>query len=158
MSGLPPPPSRSGRVWKIVLPIVILLAGVGVGVVVASDDEGLPTESATATGTPSPEPTRFAEAFEATIFQTADRITLEDEGTSIVADGPSSSAFSEENLYIDDLTRLFVQLDVPDYVIEQMKSTTALMGTREASWDGIEASWSYHPDNGLDVVLVDTEA
>jgi hypothetical protein len=29
------------------------------------------------------------------------------------------------------------------------------MGRQEASWDGIEASWSYHPDNGLDLVLVD---
>jgi hypothetical protein len=46
---------------------------------------------------------------------------------------------------------------VPDYVVEQIDSTTSLMGLREATWDGIEASWSYHPDNGLDLILKDTQ-
>jgi hypothetical protein len=35
----------------------------------------------------------------------------------------------------------------------QMKKTRALDGTQSASWDAIEATWSYHPDNGFDIIL-----
>ncbi|MGN7149279.1 hypothetical protein ACTHQ6_09845 [Arthrobacter sp. SAFR-179] len=41
----------------------------------------------------------------------------------------------------------------PDYVRSQMGSTRALDGTQHASWDKISASWTYHPNTGLDVVL-----
>lgn len=45
------------------------------------------------------------------------------------------------------------ELDVPDRVKSDMGNTTSMDGRREASWDGITASWSYHPDRGLDTVL-----
>lgn len=27
------------------------------------------------------------------------------------------------------------------------------MGMQAGSWDGISASWTYHPRNGLDIIL-----
>jgi hypothetical protein len=34
-----------------------------------------------------------------------------------------------------------------------MEKTRALDGRQTASWSFIEASWTYHPDNGLDVII-----
>jgi hypothetical protein len=45
------------------------------------------------------------------------------------------------------------RLEMPDSVRAKMESTRALDGSQSADWDGIEATWSYHPDDGLDVIL-----
>ena len=44
----------------------------------------------------------------------------------------------------------------PSSVGTKIDSTTALMGRQSDSWDGLEVSWSYHPDNGLDAVFETT--
>ncbi len=44
-------------------------------------------------------------------------------------------------------------LDVPTAVLQQMAATRALDGRQEASWGTDTASWSYHPDQGLDVIV-----
>jgi len=41
----------------------------------------------------------------------------------------------------------------PDYIQQQMMKTRALDGRQSASWSGITASWTYHPDHGLDVIF-----
>ncbi len=46
-------------------------------------------------------------------------------------------------------------VDTLSYVVTQMDSTSSLMGRQTAAWDGLEASWTYHPDNGLDVQIVE---
>ena len=45
------------------------------------------------------------------------------------------------------------EIGTPDHVIAQMDGTRALDGMREAEWDGFTAKWTYHPDDGLDVIL-----
>lgn len=42
-------------------------------------------------------------------------------------------------------------LGLPDYVLDDMGSTTALMGRQTATFDDVTVSWSYHPDKGLEV-------
>ena len=42
-------------------------------------------------------------------------------------------------------------LGLPDYVLNDMGSTTALMGRQTATFDDVTVSWSYHPDSGLEV-------
>lgn len=44
-------------------------------------------------------------------------------------------------------------LETPDYVRRHMESTRALDGRQSATWGEFEASWTYHPDNGLDVLI-----
>lgn len=44
-------------------------------------------------------------------------------------------------------------LNAPSRVTTLMGETRALDGRQTATWDGITASWSYHPDNGLDVIF-----
>lgn len=42
-------------------------------------------------------------------------------------------------------------LGLPDYVLDDMSSTTAMMGRQTAAFDDVTVSWSYHPDRGLEV-------
>jgi hypothetical protein len=152
---LPAPPSegRSRRWLWVVLAVVgvLVLAGIGAALVVQGDSD------ATGAAEPAAEPegTRFEEAF-AQAGVTSQYITVSDGGTSIIVDGPPDD--TNTNTFYPDLAALLTALDVPAYVVDQIDSTSSLQGLREASWNGIEAQWSYHPDNGLDLTLVDTEA
>lgn len=38
-------------------------------------------------------------------------------------------------------------------VVARFGTTRALDGQQTADWDGFTASWGYHPDTGLDVVV-----
>lgn len=48
---------------------------------------------------------------------------------------------------------LLDQLGAPSSTWDQVSSTTALMGRQKDSWEGYEATWSYHPDNGLYLLI-----
>jgi hypothetical protein len=77
---------------------------------------------------------------------------LGDGGSSLILDGPGE----ESSTFEDSLTFtncILDSLETPDYVRSKMESTTSLMGNQEAEWDNLQASWSFHPDNGFDVVL-----
>lgn len=79
----------------------------------------------------------------------ADVVTIEPDGSAMFVDNMGE----EEYFGVDD-AGLFCVVDAvgtPSTVQDQMWSTTALMGIQSASWDGILATWSYHPDNGFDV-------
>lgn len=43
--------------------------------------------------------------------------------------------------------------DAPDYVVSQMESTRALDGRQSTEWGDYAAEWTYHPDDGLDVLF-----
>jgi len=47
------------------------------------------------------------------------------------------------------------ELDAPDYVLSQVESTNSLMGRQSADWGDLTASWSYHPDNGLQMTITE---
>jgi len=57
------------------------------------------------------------------------------------------------SLSIIDVMCVITKLAVPDSVLDKMNGTTAMDGRVTDSWNGIAASWKYHPDNGLDVIL-----
>lgn len=44
-------------------------------------------------------------------------------------------------------------LKAPVAVIEHMDSTRALDGRQTDTWPGYEAGWTYHPDNGVNMVI-----
>ncbi len=44
-------------------------------------------------------------------------------------------------------------LGAPSSVEPRMGSTRALDGTQRESWEGFTATWTYHPDDGLDAVF-----
>jgi hypothetical protein len=46
-------------------------------------------------------------------------------------------------------------LDTPDSVFSRMESTNSLQGPQETEFDGLVMRWTYHPDNGLDIIIED---
>lgn len=54
---------------------------------------------------------------------------------------------------IDEVKCVLAELKTPSYVLAQMDSTRALDGRETATWGIFEASWTYHPDDGLDVIV-----
>lgn len=47
-------------------------------------------------------------------------------------------------------------LGAGDAVLAQVDSTTALAGAQDADSGGVHYHWTYHPDNGLDMVITDS--
>lgn len=45
------------------------------------------------------------------------------------------------------------ELKIPDSVVSRIDSTRALDGRQDAKWENYSASWGYHPDSGLDIVV-----
>ena len=77
-------------------------------------------------------------------------ITVGDEGQSISMQSEGEESPGAD--YIDVLCVLD-QLEVPDSVNTRIGSTRALDGRQTATWDDFDASWGYHPDSGLDIVI-----
>ncbi|NKG22000.1 hypothetical protein [Paeniglutamicibacter terrestris] len=48
-------------------------------------------------------------------------------------------------------------LDMPESVKARMSTTRSLDGRQETTWSGYSASWSYHPDNGLNIIVESQE-
>lgn len=79
---------------------------------------------------------------------------------SVAADGsylsidtdPDSSYLDYEEEALLAIFAVNEELDIPDSVIEKMGSTRALDGVQTQICGDIEVRWSYHPDNGLEVI------
>lgn len=81
-------------------------------------------------------------------------------GLSIQDDGKSISMVTKgkENVsrysYTDVLCVLGA-LNAPAFVTSHIGQTRALDGMQSDEWDGLKARWNYHPDNGLDITVID---
>jgi hypothetical protein len=77
---------------------------------------------------------------------------VEDDGATLILDmlggDPGSGIYG-----YSDIECVLKELDVPASVLTSMNSTRALDGRQRGDWDGINAEWSFHPDDGLDVIL-----
>ncbi|HYN96142.1 MAG TPA: hypothetical protein VES42_20040 [Pilimelia sp.] len=97
----------------------------------------------------------------------------QDSGRTLVMDLAAPAVSDDDGFghtYMVECVRMVTRL--PDYVREQMNQTTALQGRQTAEWSvesseipeaqlkakpmanaTLSASWTYHPDNGLDVIF-----
>ncbi len=73
-----------------------------------------------------------------------------DAGKSLMIDHRGEDESS--GLTMLELDCMIDALGAPESVSVQMNATTAMQGRQTATWDGITASWTYHPDNGLDII------
>lgn len=55
----------------------------------------------------------------------------------------------------DGLVCTLGELDTPVSVTAQMDNTRALDGMQTAEWGDFAASWTYHPDSGMDLIITD---
>jgi hypothetical protein len=56
-------------------------------------------------------------------------------------------------LSVIDLEMYLAKLGFSPAVYERMNRTRALDGTQSATADGVNVTWTYHPDNGLQAVF-----
>lgn len=77
-------------------------------------------------------------------------IEVGDEGKSL-----SMQSLGEESSGAEftDVFCVLNELNTPDSVLNRINSTRALDGRQTADWTGFSASWGYHPENGLDIVI-----
>lgn len=78
-------------------------------------------------------------------------VEVTDGGKSLIVDSQG-----EEEPYgasIQTLDCLLNELKTPQSVIAEIQSTRALDGRQEADWGRFHGSWTYHPDDGLDIII-----
>jgi hypothetical protein len=61
--------------------------------------------------------------------------------------------YNTGNVAYSEIACVLRELEAPADVTARMDSTRALDGMQEATWGRVSASWTYHPDDGLDVIL-----
>jgi hypothetical protein len=79
-------------------------------------------------------------------------IRVSNDGGSLTINTKGKKDSSGASLY--DAFCFLAAVDAPEYIYDLVKTTRALDGTREERWGDIRASWSYHPDDGLDLILI----
>ena len=80
-------------------------------------------------------------------------LVVADKGTILTLTTAGESGVSYTD--IEDVACVLAKLEVPSYVVSHIDSTRALDGQQTDEWDGISARWTYHPEDGLHLVLRD---
>ncbi|MDN4598439.1 hypothetical protein [Leifsonia virtsii] len=80
-------------------------------------------------------------------------LKLGDENHTLILDGKGEE--DAAGMSFDSELCVLKALKVTDAVLNEIETTRALDGRQEASWGKIDASWTYHPDNGLDITLTE---
>lgn len=146
------------RGWTLWLPIVVLaLAGCG-----GSSDASTPTPSAATSSAPAESLIQQARRSCELDGVYRDYATLGDSGYSITMIGmPADPTYANygkvTGLPIEHMACVLKAVAVPDSVVSQIDATRALDGMQKASWDKFSASWTYHPDHGLRVILTESK-
>jgi hypothetical protein len=103
---------------------------------------------------PTPTPTRspmFTAMLECGLIKGSDGVTLGDDETSLVLDTGESSGISGATAEATEC--VLRELGMPDATWNKIETTRALDGRQDDEWDGYSASWTYHPDDGLNVTV-----
>lgn len=77
-------------------------------------------------------------------------IDVLDDGKTLNIDGEGKES---DGSPIKETACVLYAIPVPSYVISRMDQTRALDGVQREQFDAFDISWSYHPDNGLDIVI-----
>ncbi|WP_202805228.1 hypothetical protein [Micromonospora lupini] len=75
---------------------------------------------------------------------------LGDDGRSLTL---QSVGEERTGLKLEQLQCYWTELKVPDAVIAQIEGTRALDGRQSGEWEDMRASWIYHPDSGLQMII-----
>jgi len=130
--------------------VLVLAAGAG-GYAIghsAATSSAAASASASAAAASSSADGRLRTAFDDCRAQdSTNTMQLDDDGATIVVDTRSQYGS------VSGVTCVWSHLKTPSSVSQRVSSTTALQGQQTATHDGISYSWSYHPKNGLNMVI-----
>lgn len=84
--------------------------------------------------------------------------TIQDEGATILLDGEGNSDApnTKGKVSVKRIACVLDALETPAAVTAQIEQTRAMDGRQTAEADGVSYSWTYHPDDGLDLILADS--
>lgn len=127
-------------------PLMFGLGGLGVGLVVGLLLAGL---GSAVSGTVA-QSSAIPKAVDACSAADIEGVDVMDKGKSL-----KLQTAGEESSGTDVVTVVCVlnELDAPESLFTKLDSTRALDGTQSVDWSGFTASWTYHPDNGLNVIV-----
>jgi hypothetical protein len=80
---------------------------------------------------------------------TDETLSIGDNGRTLMVDTRSKSGS------LDGLVCVLYDVGTADYVTAAIDRTTALMGVQTEQDGDLGYSWSYHPDNGINMVIKD---
>jgi hypothetical protein len=106
-------------------------------------------------GTASPG-TPDAEAQQGRLQAAYDHCTSQDEDNTLeLADNGATIVIDTRSEYgsTAGMECVLGALTTPESIKAEIGRTTAMMGTQDADNNGIHYSWSYHPDNGVNMVI-----
>lgn len=156
-----PQPSHQGKRgplrWGIVflaVAMTILIVGVAVVFLNGSDDSSQTivgrSTAVPATSAPTSTFTRLMAAHQAC----GNVGELADAGKTLILDMRGEDPDSGELAFFS-VRCVLDAISTPAYVVEIMQQTRALDGRQSESWGSFRASWTYHPDDGLDVLITE---
>jgi len=117
------------------------LLGIGAAVVVGGLAIGFALTVFTA-------PTALESSVENCFLKESSFAALDEDGKGLYLDGEGDES---SGLPIALMACVLGELEVPDSVISRIDNTSSNMGQQTATWDGITALWSYHPNSGFDI-------
>ncbi len=126
------------RKGKIAAGVIGLAAVAAVGVVIVVSTSG---------------PNVLEKALATCSLTGAAGVSLGDGGKSLTVNTKGND--DTDGASIEDLTCVLGAVETSDSVIARMNTTRALDGVQQGSWKNLEASWSYHPDSGFNLVLTE---
>ena len=74
-----------------------------------------------------------------------------DDGRTITFDTKGEDEASGHS--IDDVACVLLGLDLPDSMVGRIEATRALDGMQTGEWDDYTATWTYHPTNGMTMIV-----
>jgi len=80
-------------------------------------------------------------------------LSVEDDGTTLIV---ATLPEDDDPLGVSSLAIGCIEeeLEVPKWLQESISSTRALDGRQSEEWDNLSAQWGYHPDSGLNLIIV----
>ena len=93
-------------------------------------------------------PTKLESSVENCFLESNSAASLDEGGKGLFLDGEGEESFG---LGYGSSFCVLTELEVPDSVISRINNTTSNMGQQTATWDGITALWTYHPNRGFDI-------
>lgn len=142
------PPKRGWKGLLVVGATVLATLTVVGGVILVIRPGGLGLSSAAAPASAAPTPLRaaYSACSSAGTISDADRTLFLDTGGNKGGSG---------SLPMNSLMCVLDALHTPSYVTTRMQQTRALDGQVSETWSTFKATWTYHPDAGLDVLIHD---
>lgn len=79
-------------------------------------------------------------------------LTLSDDKSSLHFWGFGPYSYNRYDTHMSVLQQVHQQLGLPDSLMSRIRQTRAIDGTQTQEYGNIFVTWTYHPDNGLDII------